>query len=136
MAHPTAQPRPPSRLDAALVPSVVELIRLFSSRAKGTHRPATGIWGSPTATPLNAYLQDRHQQLRVERLLHLSVDAASDLLERLLVQELNSKPQTDADTFLLAGAAGSHSTGADPDLPGANLRSRSGLLPPHDRRRR
>jgi len=35
----------------------------------------------------------------VERLLHLSVDAASDLLERLLVQELNSKPQTDADTF-------------------------------------
>ena len=59
-----------------------------------------------STTPLTAYLQDRRQQLLVERLLHLSVEAASDLLEHLLVQELNKKPQTYADTFLLAGQNG------------------------------
>lgn len=59
-----------------------------------------------STTPLTAYLQDRRQQLLVERLLHLSVEAASDLLEHLLVEELNKKPQTYADTFLLAGQNG------------------------------
>jgi uncharacterized protein YutE (UPF0331/DUF86 family) len=61
---------------------------------------------SESSTPLAAYLQDRRQQLLVERLLHLSVEAASDLLEHLLVQKLNSKPQTYAETFLLAGQQG------------------------------
>ena len=56
-----------------------------------------------STTPLTAYLQDRRQQLLVERLLHLSVEAASDLLEHLLVQERSIKPQTYAETFLLAG---------------------------------
>ena len=59
-----------------------------------------------STTPLTTYLQDRRQQLLVERLLHLSVEAASDLLEHLLVQELNCKPQTYADTFFLAGQHG------------------------------
>jgi uncharacterized protein YutE (UPF0331/DUF86 family) len=44
--------------------------------------------------------------LLVERLLHLSVEAASDLLEHLLVQRFNIKPQTYADTFLQAGRNG------------------------------
>ena len=57
-------------------------------------------------TPLTAFLQDRRQQLMVERLLHLSVEAASDLLEHQLVQEFNSKPETYADSFLLAGRQG------------------------------
>lgn len=55
------------------------------------------------ATPLESFLRDRRQQLLVERLLHLSVEAASDLLEHLLVQGYNIKPQTYADTFLQAG---------------------------------
>ena len=42
-------------------------------------------------------------ELLVERLLHLCVEAASDLLEHLLVQGFNIKPQTYADTFLQAG---------------------------------
>ncbi|MBM5807862.1 MAG: DUF86 domain-containing protein [Cyanobacteria bacterium M_surface_10_m2_179] len=59
-----------------------------------------------STTPLTAFLEDRRQQLLVERLLHLSVEAASDLLEHLLVQELNTKTQSYADTFLLAGQHG------------------------------
>ena len=59
-----------------------------------------------STTPLTNYLQDRRQQLLVERLLHLSVEATSDLLEHLLMQELNCKPQTYADTFFLAGQHG------------------------------
>lgn len=55
-------------------------------------------------TTLEAFLQDRRQQLLVERLLHLSVEAASDLLEHLLVQTCNKRPQTYAETFLEAGA--------------------------------
>ena len=43
-------------------------------------------------------------ELLVERLLHLCVEAASDLLEHLLVQGFNIKPQTYADTFLQAGS--------------------------------
>ena len=58
------------------------------------------------ATPLHSFLRDRRQQLLVERLLHLSVEAASDLLEHLLVQRFNIKPQTYADTFLQAGRNG------------------------------
>lgn len=58
------------------------------------------------ATPLDSFLRDRRQQLLVERLLHLSVEAASDLLEHLLVQRFNIKPQTYADTFLQAGRNG------------------------------
>lgn len=42
----------------------------------------------------------------MERLLHLSVESASDLLDHLLVRELNCKPQTYADTCLLAGQHG------------------------------
>lgn len=57
-----------------------------------------------STTPLQTFLQDRRQQLLVERLLHLSVEAASDLLEHLLVQGFNSRPQTYAETFLLAGS--------------------------------
>jgi len=57
-------------------------------------------------TSLDEFLIDRRQQLLVERLLHLSVEAASDLLQHLLVQSFQSKPQTYADTFLLAGQKG------------------------------
>jgi uncharacterized protein YutE (UPF0331/DUF86 family) len=78
-----------------------------------------------SSTPLSAYLQDRRQQLLVERLLHLSVEAASDLLEHLLVQELNSKPQTYADTFLLAGQHGLIQVDlAQRLIPAAGLRNR------------
>ena len=76
-------------------------------------------------TPLQAFLSDRRQQLLVERLLHLSVEAASDLLEHLLVQEFNSKPQTYADTFRLAGQHGVIPTAlAQRLLPAAGLRNR------------
>ena len=75
-----------------------------------------------STTPLTTYLQDRRQQLLVERLLRLSVEAASDLLEHLLVQELNCKPQTYADTFLLAGQHG--------PIPSACAQLRSDRSPP------
>ena len=77
------------------------------------------------ATPLDSFLRDRRQQLLVERLLHLSVEAASDLLEHLLVQRFNIKPQTYADTFLQAGRG----------HPSANLSRDQGPPPRHDRRR-
>ncbi|MFM7635663.1 MAG: hypothetical protein ACKO7Z_08820 [Cyanobacteriota bacterium] len=35
------------------------------------------------------FLEDRRQQLLVERLLHLGVEAASDLLEHVLVRDYN-----------------------------------------------
>jgi uncharacterized protein YutE (UPF0331/DUF86 family) len=54
------------------------------------------------STSLNSFLGDRRQQLLVERLLHLCVEAASDLLEHLLVQASDVRPQTYADTFLQA----------------------------------
>lgn len=77
------------------------------------------------STPLAAYLQDRRQQLLVERLLHLSVEAASDLLEHILVQESNSKPQTYADTFQLAGQHGLIAMDlAQRLIPAAGLRNR------------
>ena len=76
-------------------------------------------------TPLQAFLADRRQQLLVERLLHLSVEAASDLLEHLLVQGYNSKPQTYADTFRLAGQHGLITADlAERLLPAAGLRNR------------
>lgn len=50
-----------------------------------------------STTTLASFLQDRRQQLLVERLLHLSVEAASDALEHLLVQGCNKRPQTYAD---------------------------------------
>lgn len=59
-----------------------------------------------STTSLEAFLLDRRQQLLVERLLHLSVEAASDALEHLLVQGCNKRPQTYAETFLEAGAMG------------------------------
>lgn len=54
-------------------------------------------------TTLESFLGDRRQQLVVERLLHLCVEAASDLLEHLLVQASDVRPQTYADTFFQAG---------------------------------
>lgn len=78
-----------------------------------------------SATPLEAFLRDRREQLLVERLLHLSVEAASDLLEHLLVQASAVKPQTYADTFLMAGQQGWISQAlADRLVPAAGLRNR------------
>lgn len=55
---------------------------------------------------LESFLADRREQLLVERLLHLAVEAATDLLEHLLVQASQVRPQTYADTFLQAGQQG------------------------------
>ncbi|WP_353090300.1 DUF86 domain-containing protein [Synechococcus lacustris] len=76
-------------------------------------------------TSLDEFLIDRRQQLLVERLLHLSIEAASDLLQHLLVQSFQSKPQTYADTFLLAGQKGLISISlAQRLVPAAGLRNR------------
>lgn len=76
-------------------------------------------------TTLDTFLSDRRQQLLVERLLHLSVEAASDLLEHLLVQVSGRQPQTYADTFLQAGQEGLISPGlAQRLIPAAGLRNR------------
>ena len=76
-------------------------------------------------TPLESYLQDRRQQLLVERLLHLSVEAASDLLEHLLVQGFGSTPQSYAETFLQAGQHGLIPVDLAQQLvPAAGLRNR------------
>ena len=83
------------------------------------------LLSSEAHTPLQGFLADRRQQLLVERLLHLSVEAASDLLEHLLVQGSNSKPQTYADTFRLAGQHGLITADlAERLLPAAGLRNR------------
>lgn len=78
-----------------------------------------------STTGLADFLSDRRQQLLVERLLHLSVEAASDLLEPLLVQGSGRQPQTYADTFIQAGQAGLISpTLAQRLVPAAGLRNR------------
>ena len=78
-----------------------------------------------STTGLADFLSDRRQQLLVERLLHLSVEAASDLLEHLLVQGSGRQPQTYADTFIQAGQAGLISpTLAQRLVPAAGLRNR------------
>lgn len=78
-----------------------------------------------SAISLEDFLSDRRQQLLVERLLHLSVEAASDLLEHLLVQGAGRSPQTYADTFLLAGQEGLVSPAlAQRLIPAAGLRNR------------
>ena len=90
-------------------------------------------------------------ELLVERLLHLSVEAASDLLKHLLMQGFNIKPQTYADTFLQAGRNGLRNRlvhddeAIDPSRvfaaaaghghPNANLSRDQGPPPRHDRRR-
>ena len=74
-----------------------------------------------STTGLADFLSDRRQQLLVERLLHLSVEAASDLL----VQGSGRQPQTYADTFIQAGQAGLISpTLAQRLVPAAGLRNR------------
>ena len=84
-----------------------------------------GLLRQEAHTPLQAFLADRRQQLLVERLLHLSVEAASDLLEHLLVQAFDSKPQTYTDTFRLAGQHGLITADlAQRLLPAAGLRNR------------
>ena len=78
-----------------------------------------------SSTPLEAFLLDRRQQLMEEHLLHLSVEAASDLLEHLLVQTTNQRPQTYAETFQKAGALGLIPTElANRLVPAAGLRNR------------
>jgi len=78
-----------------------------------------------STTSLEAFLLDRRQQLLVERLLHMSVEAASDALEHLLVQGCNKRPQTYAETFLEAGAAGLITLDlAQRLVPAAGLRNR------------
>jgi hypothetical protein len=107
------------------IPADINLIVLFGSRAKGTARSPCGCsnwtrllppcWGAP-AMPLiwwslipaptccsGSWPRRESCELLVERLLHLSVQAASDLLKHLLMQGFNIKPQTYADTFLQAG---------------------------------
>jgi uncharacterized protein YutE (UPF0331/DUF86 family) len=66
-------------------------------------RELVNLLRNEAPTPLESFLGDRRQQLLVERLLHLCVEAASDLLEHLLVQGSAIRPQTYADTFLQAG---------------------------------
>jgi len=75
--------------------------------------------------PLASFLADRREQLLVERLLHLAVEAATDLLEHLLVQASQVRPQTYADTFLQAGQHGWISMElAQRLVPAAGLRNR------------
>jgi uncharacterized protein YutE (UPF0331/DUF86 family) len=78
-----------------------------------------------SSVSLAPVLEDRRQQLLVERLLHLSVEAASDLLEHVLVRDYNRCPQTYAETFLEAGATGVISLAlAERLVPAAGLRNR------------
>jgi uncharacterized protein YutE (UPF0331/DUF86 family) len=57
--------------------------------------------------------------------LHLAVEAATDLLEHLLVQASQVRPQTYADTFLQAGQQGWISMElAQRLVPAAGLRNR------------
>ena len=71
------------------------------------------------------FLADRRQQLVVERLLHLQVETACDLLQHLLVQEHGQRPQSFADCFLQAGQQGLISSELAIALaPAAGLRNR------------
>jgi uncharacterized protein YutE (UPF0331/DUF86 family) len=88
-------------------------------------RELLALLRAESTTTLTSFLQDRRQQLLVERLLHLSVEAASDALEHLLVQGCNKRPQTYAETFLEAGAAGLITLDlAQRLVPAAGLRNR------------
>jgi uncharacterized protein YutE (UPF0331/DUF86 family) len=88
-------------------------------------RELVALLRQESGVPLEAFLGDRRQQLLVERLLHLAVEAASDLLEHLLVQGSAVRPQTYADTFLLAGQQGWISAALATRLvPAAGLRNR------------
>lgn len=55
---------------------------------------------------LNEYLGDFHQQLIVERLLQLMVEAATDINKYLLVQLYQISPTTNFDSFSKAGSQG------------------------------
>ena len=88
-------------------------------------RELVNLLRNEASTTLDSFLGDRRQQLLVERLLHLCVEAASDLLEHLLVQASDIRPQTYADTFLQAGQQ--HWISMDLALrlvPAAGLRNR------------
>jgi uncharacterized protein YutE (UPF0331/DUF86 family) len=88
-------------------------------------RELLGLLHQEASSPLATFLADRRQQLLVERLLHLSVEAASDLLEHLLVQGFQFRPQTYAETFRLAGQTGLIGSDlAQRLLPAAGLRNR------------
>jgi uncharacterized protein YutE (UPF0331/DUF86 family) len=74
---------------------------------------------------LPAFLADRREQLLVERLLHLCVEASCDLLDHLLVQRFAINAETYADTFLKASQAALISADlAQRLLPAAGLRNR------------
>jgi len=88
-------------------------------------RELLALLRAESSVSLVQFLEDRRQQLLVERLLHLSVEAASDLLEHVLVREYNRCPQTYAETFLQAGATGLISPAlAERLVPAAGLRNR------------
>lgn len=55
-------------------------------------RELVNLLRNEASTSLDSFLGDRRQQLLVERLLHLCVEAASDLLEHLLVQASEIRP--------------------------------------------
>ena len=56
-----------------------------------------------TSITLNEYLEDFDQQLIVERLLQLLVEAASDINAYLLVEIHHTTPQSYFDSFMEAG---------------------------------
>ena len=67
------------------------------------------IWWSLSTAPTccsGSWPSRESCELLVERLLHLSGEAASDLLKHLLVQGVNIKPQTYAHMLLQAGRNG------------------------------
>ena len=84
-----------------------------------------GLLKAEEECTLPAFLADRREQLLVERLLHLSVEAACDLLDHLLVQRFAINAETYADTFLKASQAALISANlAQRLLPAAGLRNR------------
>lgn len=90
-----------------MTPIDVELVARKTSHLE----ELVGMLEAESKQSLEHYLGHRRDQLLFERLLHLSVEAASDLLDHLLVQGAKIKAETYADTFLKAGQVGLISPG-------------------------
>ena len=97
-APPEAQPKKDQR---SMTPLKQEVI----ARKVRHLEELLGLLKAESECTLPSFLADRREQLLVERLLHLSVEASCDLLDHLLVQRFAINFETDADTFLRASQA-------------------------------
>ena len=117
-APPEAQPKKDQR---SMTPLKQEVI----ARKVRHLEELLGLLKAESECTLPSFLADRREQLLVERLLHLSVEASCDLLDHLLVQRFAIQSETYADTFLKASQAALISADlAQRLLPAAGLRNR------------